>query len=431
MKRVLPTGLTGQLILLLTVALLLANAVALVLLASERDRLGRAAREEGAVARILALAPLLDGIDREERVRRISAADQRGTRIEVASDPIVPPNAAGSRAQALAALFAPSLGGRELRLADGADRNTLAISVALNTPDDWLNAVLRLGSPPRRTNSIEALALVLGLSLAAVLGGALIFLRRLTKPLAELAQAARAAGRGDRSARVAEDGAREFQEAAHAFNDMQARIARFDAERTRTLAAVGHDLRTPITSLRIRAEMLSDQDAEPMIATLEEMRVMADSLVAFARGGENTEEPQPVDLAKLVQRLAAERGAELAVVMPTEIIGQPVALSRAIGNLIDNAMRYAGAARVTLDRTGKDAVVTIEDDGPGIPAEQLDEVQEPFVRGEGSRSLDTGGAGLGLSIARAVAQGHGGNLELSIRESGGLRAKLRLPIVEG
>ncbi|MBT8419137.1 MAG: hypothetical protein KJO42_17000, partial [Silicimonas sp.] len=133
MKRVLPTGLTGQLILLLTVALLLANAVALVLLASERDRLGRAAREEGAVARILALAPLLDGIDREERVRRISAADQRGTRIEVASDPIVPPNAAGSRAQALAALFAPSLGGRELRLADGADRNTLAISVALNT----------------------------------------------------------------------------------------------------------------------------------------------------------------------------------------------------------------------------------------------------------------------------------------------------------
>ncbi len=156
--------------------------------------------------------------------------------------------------------------------------------------------------------------------------------------------------RGDRDARVPEDGPREMRAAAAAFNDMQARIARFDAERMRTLAAVGHDLRTPLTSLRIRAEMLDEADAAPMIRTLDEMTVMADGLVAYARGVAEAEPVQDVDLAALLARLCEDRGAPLAVDAPAIVRGRPVALGRAIGNLIDNALRYGGAARVRLSR---------------------------------------------------------------------------------
>ena len=293
--------------------------------------------------------------------------------------------------------------------------------MALEDPSAWLNAVLRLGRPPRRTGGPETLLLVVGLSLAAVLLVGLVFLRQLTRPLAGLAEAARAAGRGDRAAR-------ELREAAAAFDDMQARSARFDAERTRTLAAVGHDLRTPITCLRIRAEMLDDEAREPMVRTLDEMRVMADGLVAYACGAGEAEAEDEVDLAALLRRLCEERGATLTHVEPAVVRGLPVALVRAFGNLIDNALRYGGAARVRLAREGREAWVAVEDDGPGIASERLAAVLEPFVRGEGSRSARTGGAGLGLAIARAVAQAHGGTLELANREEGGLRAEIRLPL---
>ena len=209
--------------------------------------------------------------------------------------------------------------------------------------------------------------IVLGLSLASVLGVALLYVRRLTRPLGDLAEAARAAGRGDRTARVAEDGPREMRDAAAAFNDMQGRIARFDAERMRTLAAVGHDLRTPITSLRIRAELLDEADAAPMIRTLDEMTVMANGLVAYARGAGEAEAIESIDLALLLARLCEERGAGLKAEAAIAVMARPVALGRAIGNLIDNAVRYGGAARVRLSRDAGEAVIAIEDDGPGIP----------------------------------------------------------------
>ncbi len=218
-------------------------------------------------------------------------------------------------------------------------------------------------------------------------------------------------------------------QAAAAFNDMQARIARFDAERMRTLAAVGHDLRTPLTSLRIRAEMLDEPDAAPMIRTLEEMTVMADGLVAYARGTAEAEPVQDVDLAALLARLCEDRGAPLAVDAPAIVRGRPVALGRAIGNLVDNALRYGGAARVLLSRAASEAVVTVEDNGPGIPEDRLAAVFEPFVRGEDSRSADIGGAGLGLSIARGIVAAHGGDVALENRAEGGLRATVRLPAV--
>ena len=424
--RLVPDGLAARFALLLVGALLVANLVALALLSSERGRLDRASDAGRAIERVIGLVPALDGAPASERRRIVRAASLRGAVIRTGSDPLAGDVPAGGRTAALARRASEALGGREVRLAPG-PRGGLGLSVALERPDGWLNAALR-APPPGRERGGAALLLVLGLSLASVLVVGLAFVRRLTRPLAALADAARAAGQGDRTARVPEAGARELREAAAAFNEMQARIARFEAERTRTLAAVGHDLRTPITSLRIRAEMLEEAEAGPMIRTLDEMKVMAEGLLAYARGGGDTEESVAVDLAALLERLCEERGAVFRPSADARVRGRPVALGRAIGNLVDNALRYAGGARVTLSREGAEAVIAVEDRGPGIAPERLADVLEPFVRGEASRSAGTGGAGLGLSIARTVAQAHGGTLMLANREGGGLRATVRLPL---
>ena len=425
LPRLVPDGLAARFALLLVGALLAANLVALILLSAERDRLTRASAEGREIERVIGLVPALDGASASERRRIARAASRRDAPLRTGSAPLVAEGRQDARTAALARKASDALGGREVRMAIG-PRGRLGVSVALERPAGWLNAMLR---PPvsNARSGAAALLLVLCLSLLAVLAVGLLFVRRLTRPLAALADAARAAGQGDRTARVPEAGARELREAAAAFNDMQARIARFDAERTRTLAAVGHDLRTPITSLRIRAEMLDGAEGEPMIRTLDEMKIMADGLLAFARGGE-AEDTVPVDLVPLLERLCAERGAAFRAAAPARVRGRPVALGRAVGNLVNNALRYAGSAGVTLSRDGADALITVEDRGPGIPAERLADMLEPFARGEGSRSGETGGAGLGLSIARTIVGAHGGTLVVANREGGGLRATVRLPL---
>ncbi len=235
-------------------------------------------------------------------------------------------------------------------------------------------------------------------------------------------------GRGDRRATVPEAGAREIREAASAFNDMQRRIEDHDRQRMRLLAALGHDLRTPITSLRIRTEMLEDAALrDPMIATLEEMTVMADDLLHFGAGAQTGEAPQETALRALLVRLCARLGATLAAGAEIRMAVRPVSLARALSNLIDNALRYGGQARVSLIRDGAEVVFRIEDAGPGIPEARLGDVVEPFVRGEESRSAETGGTGLGLAITRNIALAHGGALRLQNLPQGGLCAELRLP----
>ena len=443
-----PDGIAARLALLLTLALLAANVVALALLGIERDRLGREVAIERAVERIVDAVPIIEALPPRNSERILRRTDRRFMNIAIEPrsriDADVPIDA---RVRSFANRIADALEGREVRAAleDGSAENVsrragwrrsrqqLVLSIAL-TNGEWLNAVLR--APPRQTrlNGPATVLIALGLSLIAVLGAALFYVQRLIRPLRELATAARAAGRGDRTIRVSENGARELRDAAAAFNDMQARIARFDAERTRTLAAAGHDLRTPITSLRIRAEMLDDDAREPIVRTLDEMRVMADGLVAYARGEGDGEQAELIDLVPFLMRLCDERGATFLV--PTAPKGRfivrarPVALGRAIGNLIDNAIRYGGQARVGLSRTPTNARITVEDDGPGIPPDRIGAMLEPFVRGEASRSLDTGGAGLGLAIARNVLRSHDGTLDFANRVEGGLRASATLPVIQ-
>ncbi|WP_227269548.1 ATP-binding protein [Roseobacter weihaiensis] len=440
LKRLLPDGIAGRFALLLTASLVSANLLALAVLSYERTRLDRAALIAREQERIVSLVPALEAALPQARPGLANSASTRSSEVTVDPTPLVRTQRDTPRALALADALTEALGGRDVRAAirvqrdDGKGGKKVAVVasvrlvVAEGEATQWLNIRSRGRRPPPPWIEEGAFLLILGLSLAAILGVGLIFVRRLTQPLATLATAARAAGRGDRTVLVKTEGPREMRDAATAFNDMQVRIARFDAERMRMLAAVGHDLRTPITSLRIRAEMLEPEDSDPMIRTLEEMTVMADGLVAYARGAGESEGMCDIDLGALVERACAERGVSFECVDPATVRGRPVALSRAVGNLLDNALQYGKEARTVMTRAAETAVVTIDDGGPGIPEEKLAEVFEPFVRGEDSRNTNTGGAGLGLAIVRDVIAAHGGTVTLANLPAAGLRATVRLPL---
>jgi signal transduction histidine kinase len=230
-----------------------------------------------------------------------------------------------------------------------------------------------------------------------------------------------------------EKGPEEVSRAARAFNTMQARLARYIRDRTRVLAAMSHDLKTPITRLRLRSELLGDpQMKEKFTKDLDEMESMVGATLDFLRGLENRETVKPVDIMALLESLQAdlrETGSaveiEGATVKPYP--GEPQALKRCLGNLIENAVKYGQSARVLVDDNDARLEIRIQDRGPGLPPAELEKVFEPFYRVEGSRSRDTGGTGLGLTIARGIAEAHGGRLSLRNREEGGLEATLELP----
>jgi signal transduction histidine kinase len=295
----------------------------------------------------------------------------------------------------------------------------------------WLNAQTRTRAEPIDIPWPSIIsAVVMALAILAIVG---FTVRRATRPLAALAGGAEAFGRGGPSRPLPEAGPSEVRRLTAAFNRMQDRIERFIADRTRMLAAIGHDLRTPITSLKLRAELLDDEEAKTrMTATLDDMQRMTEATLAFARDDAASEPTRTVDLQALVESLADDlstMGNDLAFEGNGRLpySGRPTALKRAIGNVLENAVRYGKRARVTLADTKAGPVITIDDDGPGIPADRLEDVFKPFVRLETSRSRETGGVGLGLSIARSIILANGGDRTLTNRPEGGLRAEIRLP----
>ncbi|WP_255013422.1 ATP-binding protein [Roseovarius sp. M141] len=447
LRRLLPDALAGRIVLLLAIALLVANAIALVVLNFEQRRFGRQATEDRVIERVVDLISAMEAVD--ARARRVIAreASSRFARVRVGKTPLLREIGTDTRSQYIAARLAETLKRDDVTVgtierphrAGASDRRhggrtggfigITAPLVAQGGQAQWLNVVIS-GAPPRpRHVDGKSILIVLALSLLCVLGVAIAVARLLTKPLGRLSHAAEAAGRGDRTARVPEEGPREMRDAARAFNAMQAEISQFDAERMRMFAAVGHDLRTPMTSLRIRAEMVDDSDLrDAMVRTLDAMTVMADGLVRYAKEGRDAEEVKPVELGALIRHLCDDRAVTFSADAKVQVTGRPVALGRAIGNLIDNAIRYGGEATVTLSQDARHAIVTIEDTGPGIPTDHLDAMFQPFTRGDDSRNLDTGGAGLGLSIARTTIIAHGGQIMLENRVEGGLRATVTLPL---
>ena len=267
---------------------------------------------------------------------------------------------------------------------------------------------------------------------AAVLIAGMVAIRRTLRPLARLTRAAEGLG-AEAHVHLPEEGTNEVRHLIRAFNAMGDRIHQLVADRTEALAAVGHDLRTPLARLRLRLDALDGEGAEAEIRSdLDEMATMLASLLAFLGGDDDPEPAQRIDLAVLVATIAdrfADDGHDVRYEGPAHLdaIVRPSSVRRAVANLAENALSYAGAAEMSVAREGAMIRIAVRDRGPGIPPERLAEVRQPFVRLDEARARNTGGLGLGLAIVARAAAADGGTLHLANRDGGGLEAAILLP----
>ena len=473
--RLAPRSLAGQLTLLLLIALAAAQGIAVALFAWERMEAVRHAHRDNAVLRTATVARLLGDTPPDLHDAIIAAASTEFARFSLTGEPVVVQTGTGERTAAIARGLAAALGAGpgQIRVAplwtrhrhdddrddereddeehddddnddddhDDDDRHDgdgpshwkpdwFTASVAL-ADGRWLNVAV--GPPPGAPPWGWTFVLSFLFSALAIAAVAVLSARRIAKPMRGLAAAAGRLGRGAAVDDLPEAGPVETRDTVRAFNLMRTRLDRFVRDRTAMLAAISHDLRTPITSLRLHAEFVEDAETRARIlAALDEMQRMADDALAFIREDMQREETRTVDLHALVDSVAAdlaELGHDVAVADSGRVLipCRPAALRRALRNLLENAAAYGGGASVRTDRDDAGARVVVEDEGPGIPEPDLERVFEPFVRLEASRSRDTGGSGLGLAIARSIVRGHGGDLVLANRTEGGLRATVTLP----
>jgi signal transduction histidine kinase len=304
--------------------------------------------------------------------------------------------------------------------------------VAVGFPDGD-SAVFRIGHMPRGAPLSRNLFVNLALLVVILVIALYVMARSITRPLSNLVSAAESLGRNVRQPKLEEKGARELRDAARAFNTMQDRLQRYLDSRTRVLAAMSHDLKTPLTRLRLQVETaLEDPAIQARFSKeLDEMESMVRGALALFRGLDDDETSVPIDINALVATLQAEfteMGADVTVQgqATQPFTGKPQALKRCLTNLVANAVKFGVRARILVE-DGAALLIRVRDEGPGIPPEELEKVFEPFYRVESSRNRDTGGTGLGLSIARDVAQAHGGSLVAQNLASGGLEALLVLP----
>jgi len=266
---------------------------------------------------------------------------------------------------------------------------------------------------------------------------AFVVARFATRPLWRLSQAADALGADIDSPPIDVAGPREVRHTALAFNTMQARLRHFVKERTQMLAAITHDLQTPLTRLRLRIEQVADGRLRELLAgDLAALQAMSQEGLELARSMEPSEPIQVLDLDSLLDSVCAdaeEMGQDVRLKgrLKAAVLGRPTALRRSLTNLVENAVKYGGGADVIAGRSGDKAVISVRDYGPGIPEQSLEAVFEPFCRLEPSRSRETGGTGIGLTIARAIAKQHGGRLSLRNHPEGGLEALLEIPLRTG
>ena len=297
----------------------------------------------------------------------------------------------------------------------------------------WLrcSGARQLDTPALPRDLILRLAVTLMIVTAVVM----LAVRQATQPLKQLAQAADTLGRDLDAPALAEEGPTETRRAAQAFNRMQARIKRLVNERSRALAAVSHDLRTPLTRLRLRAELVDDETLrDQMAADLDAMAAMIDATLDYLRGLQTSEAVRPIDINALLASMSEDalvlgRRISIQGQALAPYTGRLSALRRALQNLIDNAIKYGACAHLRVDDDAGELRIMVEDEGPGIEPHELARVTEPYYRPDASRSSATGGVGLGLSIAKDIALLHGGDLVLANRAQGGLCATLKLPRV--
>ena len=311
------------------------------------------------------------------------------------------------------------------------------------SPDGHYMALLQLtdGSwlafvPPERSWGLSAqarFAVILGLGLVATLLVAWLATRQLANPLQRFTSAVRRFGGDLQAPPIAIEGPEEIRQAIVAFNTMQAQIQHFIGERTHMLAAISHDLRAPLTRMRLRSVFMEDQELQAkLVRDVEEMQTMINAALAFFREGTQLEQRTAYDLSELLQTIVddyRDQGIAVGFSGPAHLVhdGRPLATKRVIVNLLENAVKYACDPRIALRREAQRLVIEVSDEGPGIPEAALQRVFDPFFRLEGSRNRDTGGVGLGLSAARASIREQGGELVLRNRSGAGLLARVELP----
>ncbi len=438
MRRLVPDTLAGRTIVILVIGLGLFHLWSIWIYRIGTENLLGSTREQGLAEHLVSAARALDELPPDQRESTAHALSSPDLEIhwspasEVGDPTLDTPPLAALR-QRIDRL-APGFAGERLRFgySDEAElhRHLLLASMQLGD-DSWVTFGL---SAFRQGGAVEHD--VLG-SLTAMAAGIIIvsvlLVRSMTAPLRALANAADRLGTDISAQGAPESGPREIRQVARAFNTMRSRIRRLITDRTQTLAAVSHDLKTPLTRLRLRAEFVADAELRTAIdADLDEMQHMINSALAFLRGDETGEESRTSDIASILKTICDHLGDTGHDVRLTgdafaPLHCKPLAIKRAFSNLIENALKYGGRARVRLAVGPNEVIVTIEDDGPGIAEGERERVFDPFYRIEGSRSRETGGSGLGLTVARTMVRAHGGDIRLDAAAGGGLRVVVALP----
>lgn len=456
MMRLLPQSLFSRMVLILLGGLILVQSISVVFHLRERDRLLFRSNSTESAQRIADAIRLLNSLDAANRQKLVVALNSSTLQISPGASTSSPPqqNTGNiNQAESFRMILHELLG----------DTQPIEVTVS---EIEW-DAMQHADSTSQRTNNIRSrqktsftvetrlqdgtpvsfsafpsgesfplpprILFNLLILLAAVIFLSLLAVRLATRPLNTLASAAEKLGNDINSPPLRVTGTIEVRRAAQAFNTMQSRLASYIQERTRILAAMSHDLKTPITRLRLRAELLEDEELRTRFTKdLEEMEYMVATTLDFMRGADNPEPVYPVDIMALLESLqadAVEMGQEVMLegLATQPYACKPAALKRCLGNLIDNAVKYGNSATVIVKEYDNQLKIHILDQGPGIPETELERVFEPFYRLESSRSRETGGTGLGLGIARNIAQMHGGDLLLRNRTNGGLEAILTLP----
>lgn len=441
MKLPLPRSLVGQMAVLIGIALLLAQLASFAYLLIERQRFNRAEIDTPAITRFTSTVADFAQATPEFRPLVLKDASRRGSHYELGQSAAIGPGLArrsDTEARLQQALATVGVETGDVRAATdtspdqrrGRRYSQMLLSAQLkNGP--WINA--RLGVPRQPPLITPELAVGTLLLYLFVLLAAVVIAVRLARPLRDLTSAAEAFRGRNQPVAVTPSGPADLRNAISAFNAMNERVVNLLEEKDRTLGAIGHDLRTPLASLRIRAESVEpEEDRERMIATIEEMTATLEDILTLARSGRSREQLETTDVSKLAASVAEEfrelgHQVSFAADGPHILDIQPNLLRRAIRNLVDNAVKYAGAAEVEVRSSGEGTAISVLDRGPGLSANELQRVSGAFYRAEPSRNRETGGAGLGLSIAQAVADAHNGKLTIENRDGGGLVARIVLP----
>ena len=432
LRRLLPDTLAGRTILVLLIGLGLFHVLSVLAYEASVAAQVDAANDSRLAERLVSIARTLGerpAADREGVAHALSGgaleAHWAPAALAVANDAETPDvRSLRARIAAAAANFAP----RDIVIGADGPGEPHQLLVSLKSGEGWATfGVARLATPAGHGGLVVSTSLMgVGIVVASIL-----MVRWTTRPLSRLAEALRRSYVSGQAVRAPLNGPRELRDLGEAFNAMQGRIETLIVDRTQTLAAISHDLKTPLTRLRLRTGDLAAPDAQAdMEADLDEMEAMLDQTLQFLRGEAAHEPTRKIDLVAMLQTIVqdmTDRGLDvtLAPGPPLIVEGRPLALKRALRNLVWNAVNYGRRAAIVADGYGRR--VTIEDDGPGIPENRMEDMFAPFIRLEASRSRETGGVGLGLTIARAALRAHGGDVLLANRREGGLRATVRLP----